>query len=299
MLINNTETCSANLQGKIYVLFVVLNAASGLLAVMGNAVVLFVVYRTRALRTVSNYFICSLAVADFLVGLVINPLYIALVSLGVWVSNHPLYQAENYLWVHSLTTTTFSLAAISVDQYIAVTKVFLYERAMTEKRCCLIIGSVWSFSAIFASTTFCIAPSETPKLWIACVIVTVGIPLSVMIYCYYYIFREAKSQLQKMTANATRQMSEVSKNKKAAMTVAIIFGLFVCLFTPNLVFSVFNLSAKSSCQNATLYQNWLWAIWLALSSSACNPWVYAIRCRDYREAFKKICHQAVNASQFL
>lgn len=51
---------------------------SGLAAVFGNAVVLWLFYRNESLRTMSNRFLASLSVADFLVGLVIDPVWIVI-----------------------------------------------------------------------------------------------------------------------------------------------------------------------------------------------------------------------------
>ena len=53
-------------------------ASSGLAAVIGNAVVLWLFYKSRSLRTISNTFLASLCVADFLAGLVVDPIYIAI-----------------------------------------------------------------------------------------------------------------------------------------------------------------------------------------------------------------------------
>ena len=50
---------------------------SGLVAVAGNAVVLFLFYKSESLRTISNRFLASLSVADLFVGLVMDPIWIA------------------------------------------------------------------------------------------------------------------------------------------------------------------------------------------------------------------------------
>lgn len=49
-----------------------------LLTVFGNVLVVMSVYRERSLRTVTNYFICSLAVADIMVAVMVMPLAIYL-----------------------------------------------------------------------------------------------------------------------------------------------------------------------------------------------------------------------------
>ena len=50
---------------------------SALAAVAGNAVVLFLFYKSESLRTISNRFLASLSVADLFVGLVMDPIWIA------------------------------------------------------------------------------------------------------------------------------------------------------------------------------------------------------------------------------
>ena len=291
---NYTANCTANLGGHAKVIFITLNAFSCCMATSGNTVVLLAVYKIRSLRTISNFFICSLATADLLVGLLINPLYIALVSLGVWVSDHPLYLAENYLWIHSLTVTTFSLAAVSVDRYIAITKLFRYKEILTKRRCAAIIISIWAFSLIIGSLVLFIDPEDGSKAWVTCQITTVGIPLVIMGYCYYHIYWAAKRQSCHIHANTvhiesnTTQLQKIAKNRKASITVAIVIGLFVVLFSPNFVFSIIEICASKPCKKLEAYRNWLWAIWLAFSSSVFNPWVYAIRIREFRKACRSI-----------
>ena len=211
---NYTANCTANLGGHAKVIFITLNAFSCCMATSGNTVVLLAVYKIRSLRTISNFFICSLATADLLVGLLINPLYIALVSLGVWVSDHPLYLAENYLWIHSLTVTTFSLAAVSVDRYIAITKLFRYKEILTKRRCAAIIISIWAFSLIIGSLVLFIDPEDGSKAWVTCQITTVGIPLVIMGYCYYHIYWAAKRQSCHIHANTVHIESNTTQLQK-------------------------------------------------------------------------------------
>lgn len=286
--------CTANMKGFEQLLFVVLNVLSSCLTIIGNAAVLFTVYSSQTLRTVSNFFICSLSIADFLVGALIKPLYITIVVLGVWVTNHPLYLAENYLWIQSLSATTFTLAAISVDRYLAVTKVFRYEEIMTERRCTIILISIWAFSFLFASKAFIIHPKDASKLWVASTVITVCIPLAIISYCYFYIFKAAQTQWRNTVCvtnpNITNQeeIQQSITNRKAAMYIAIIIGFFIILYTPNFVTSIIEICTEDHCRMLFVYRVWLWAIWLSFLSSACNPWIYAVRNRRFRKAFRRI-----------
>lgn len=283
--------CTANLQGFEQLLFVVLNVLSGCLTIFGNIAVLFTVYSSQSLQTVSNFLICSLSIADFLVGVVVNPLYIAIVILKVWVSSHVLYLAENYFWVQSLFVTTFSLAAISVDRYLAITKVFRYEAILTRRRCAVTIFSIWVVSFVFSSITLIIEPEDASKLWVTSNALTICIPFAVIGYSYFYIYQAAQRQSRSITDGSKTDREMIRQNiynRKAAVSVAIIIGLFLALYTPNFVVSIVEISFEEHCKKMFVYKVWLWINWTAFLSSASNPWVYTLRNRRFRKSLKII-----------
>lgn len=80
---------------------------SGLATVFGNAVVLWLFYRNESLRTMSNRFLASLSVADFLVGLVIDPVWIVIRCLIQPSDTHGImFYVIEMLWIHTTTATT-------------------------------------------------------------------------------------------------------------------------------------------------------------------------------------------------
>ena len=120
-----------------------------------------------------------------------------------------------------------------------------------------------------------------------------GVPLLVISYCYVYIFKATRAQGQGIrnsarSADDQKQARERAKNGKTALTIAIIIGLFVLLYTPSFVFSVLVLLVRDSCQEMLYYRSWIWGVSVAFISSAVNPWIYAIRMRGYRNAMKAI-----------
>ena len=54
----------------------VLNVSLMLLSISGNALVILAITKTPSIRSSSIIMMCSLALSDFLVGLVVQPLYI-------------------------------------------------------------------------------------------------------------------------------------------------------------------------------------------------------------------------------
>lgn len=77
---NSTVGSSTWDDGKIKVKeFIVLEVLVAIFAIIGNALVLVAFYKERRLRKKSNYYIISLACADFCVGIFGIPLAISLV----------------------------------------------------------------------------------------------------------------------------------------------------------------------------------------------------------------------------
>ena len=149
-----SSNCDPNLPFVETIVFCCLQAISGFSSLTGNLLVLLSNYQARRLRTMHNIFIASMASADFLVGLMMSPLYIAIAVLRVWVSDHVLYKMENFLWIQTLVATTFSLCAVSVDRYYAVTSAIHYRVVVTTSRCKIAVVIIWFLSCVLASLSF-------------------------------------------------------------------------------------------------------------------------------------------------
>ena len=297
----SSEECTAELDYITSIFLAVLHSISGFLSTVGNAVVLLSVYQTPTLHTVSNYYIASLAVGDFLVGAVISPLWVAKSVLNVWQNQHPLTVAAELMSTQTLITTTFNLAAVSLDRYLAITDAFYYVRVMTLRRCIIAVTLIWVFSFAFSCLRLIVTePVDLPKLWIAVAIVGYTLPFGVISYSYYHIYKAAKSQSRRIEAEA-RAVSVVSeagpsdsvssqtkRNRKAANTIGVIIGVYLLLAFPSMVITGIQLITTNDCLKIRIVRFWFWGALCSFSSSAVNPWIYAARNGDYREAFKRV-----------
>ena len=115
-------TIGASLEQTSRIILAFLNTSSGVLSVASNLLVLTAIYNYSPLRKVSSFFIASLAAADLLVGLLMNPINAALFIIKATEGNfyHPLIVAEHWLWVQTVVNSTFTLTAVSIERYIAV-----------------------------------------------------------------------------------------------------------------------------------------------------------------------------------
>ena len=296
------DQCSGELEYVTSIILAVLHSISGLMSVVGNLLVLVSVYQTPAFHTVSNYYIASLAVGDFLVGVIICPLWVTKSALNIWHNDHPLTVAAELMSVQTLITTTFNLAAVSLDRFIAITNAYYYLQAMTVFRCSLSIGIIWVFSIAFGCIRLIVTdPIDLPKLWIAVAIVGYTLPFAVISYSYYYIYKAANHQSRRIEAEArsvsvvsepgtsgASLSSETKRNRKAANTIGIIIGIYLLLAFPSMVIVGIQLITTNNCLKIRIIRFWFWGALFSFSSSAVNPWIYAARNRDYRQAFKRV-----------
>ena len=264
---------------------------SGLAAVIGNAAVLWLFYKNESLRTISNRFLASLCVADFLVGLVIDPIWIAIRSSTQPQRTHILKQVINLLWIHTTAATVFNLCCVSVDRFIAIRFPFRYQDIITKKRCYVVIIMVWLISLLLPSLVMIV---DVENLWLSSTVLTLCIPIVLVTLCYVWIFKTARKQ-----ATAIRQVNQpaanpdeptrVIENYKAIKTIGFVLGAFLASWMPSLVASVVHYFAASNpCVDHKLYTVvWPWIEAITLTSSAINPWIYYFRNSKFREALRR------------
>lgn len=97
-----------------------------LLAIIGNAMVIYVFRVERKLRRRTNYYIVSLAIADLFVGLLGIPAAI-LAAVGLPTNLHACLFTISLLVV-LCTISIFCLVAVSVDRYWAILHPMAYSR---------------------------------------------------------------------------------------------------------------------------------------------------------------------------
>lgn len=131
---------------------VVLLSVVIVIVVIGNTLVIASVITTRRLRTVTNCFIMSLAVADWLVGIFVMPPAVAYLIMGAWELGWVLCDIWVSLDILLCTASILSLCAISVDRYLAVTQPLKYSRNRRSKRLAFwMIMVVWVSSALITA----------------------------------------------------------------------------------------------------------------------------------------------------
>ncbi|XP_028030977.1 opsin, ultraviolet-sensitive-like [Bombyx mandarina] len=279
----------------------------------GNALVMFMYFRCRSLRTPGNILVANLALSDFMM-LAKTPIFIfnsfnlgpALGKTGCVI----------YGFVGGLTGTTSIaiLTAISLDRYWAVVRPLEPLRALTAIRARLMAIAAWIYATLFAiipaldigygryvpegfltSCSFDYLTEELPPRYFIFVFFCAAwlAPFCTISYCYISIFRvvvcsrniTTKNQEQRLS---TRHVKERTKRKaeiKLAFLVIVVIALFFISWTPYAIVALLGIFGKKDLIKP------LTSMIPALfcKTAACiNPFIYIITHPKFRKEFKRM-----------
>ncbi|XP_036003313.1 adenosine receptor A1-like [Fundulus heteroclitus] len=273
-----------------------------LLSTLGNLLVCAAVALNRKLRTVTNYFLVSLAVADVCVGAIAIPCAI-LTDAGL--PRHNLYLCVLMLSVLIMFTQSsiFSLLAVAVERYVAIFMPFRYRALMTPRNAVLVILATWLLAFLIglvplmgwrktAPAAYCFFVLVVDMTYMvyfnffACVLA----PLVVMFLIYAQIFAAVKRQARRTGAERRGRAgggaaASMRREVKTATSLFLVLFLFTVCWVPLHVINCFLLLCPRCPVPLELL---LAAIILSHANSAVNPFLYAYTMTPFRDTFKAI-----------
>ena len=184
-----------------------------IVTVVGNILVILAVAKERYLRTVTNYFIVSLALADLIIGAVVMPFSISLeVTSNIWLFGTDWCDVWHSFDVLASTASILNLSVIALDRYWAITDPIAYPSKMTTGRTLVLTALVWicsaaiSFPAILWWRTVTPHPPEKDTCFftddagylIFSSIVSFYVPVIVILFAYYKIYLAASEQTRSL-----------------------------------------------------------------------------------------------------
>ncbi|XP_045511384.1 trissin receptor-like [Colias croceus] len=120
----------------------------------GNLLVILVVTLSRRLRSITNFFLANLAVADLCVGVFCVFQNLTIYLIPSWVFGD--FLCKMYQFVHSLsyTASIFILVVICTERYFAIIHPITCKQILTSTRLRLVILGVWITSAAYSAPKF-------------------------------------------------------------------------------------------------------------------------------------------------
>ena len=111
------------------------------LAIFGNAFVMYLIITRARLRVTTNWFVLSLALADLCVGLTYFPLlFISSFFQELRIDHTGLWFKLSHTFLYS---SSANLCALTVDRFLTITMPLRYTVFMTRKRLVIFLFSAW------------------------------------------------------------------------------------------------------------------------------------------------------------
>lgn len=262
----------------------VLNVPLIVIAILGNTLVLSAIMRTPSLRSPSVMLLCSLAVSDFLVGLLVQPVYFAYLQ----TEKAFLYQPLTVMAFSACGVSLYTITAISVDRFLALHYHMRYPDLITTHRAMKTIAILWIIC--FLQSLFSLWKMS---LYFTSLVVNILICILISTACYIRIFRivrqhqfQIHSQKKTLESLNTENLQNMQRKKLYAINTFIYYIVMIMCYVPAFIgMSIVIISPKSWTRT------WMIAETVAFMNSSINPILYCWRHRELRAAVVKTAKQ--------
>ncbi|XP_078366077.1 adenosine receptor A2a-like [Oculina patagonica] len=268
----------------------------------GNGFVVFLVAKNRRLDSSDKWFVLSLAVADFGVGVVVFPSSYFCSKHSV-ACNLRVYIAFFWFFLHSSVT---NLCVLTWDRYNAIVHPLRYNNSMTVRRPRIVIFIAWLIP-LTISLSLLVGMYATDSDTALKVLRLTGVSAFDIISCvllFYAVVRilvvaraqsmhqEVVIELQFQSNNSSTEANNSRRHRKrniAPFIIALVVFFLGCYIVVNCLV----LCLTFSCQ-VTHAAGQILTLLLVLNS-AVNPFVYAFLKKDINRQIKKlICRDNVS-----
>ncbi|CAF3285528.1 unnamed protein product [Rotaria socialis] len=296
-----------------------------LLAVVGNSSIIYIVLRNRRMHSVTNYFICNLALADCLVACFAIPFQFQAAALQKWVLPHFLCKLAPFVQILSVDVSIYTLVVVSIDRY----HVMLHplKPKLSTKSACIIFIIIWLIalassipSLLFYNVYFiddfgyqCLPNTYEQQqkdnnstansyhintIYIVYNIYSQYIIPFIIISCAY--FRIAAHLYFSKPVGQTKHQEVIARNRRKVLKMLfLVVALFLICWFPLQLYNFLNVYKPEINDFKHIVVLWLCANWLAMSNSCHNPFIYGFCSVKFNREFRKLfsCLPCIDATQ--
>ncbi|XP_072030051.1 G-protein coupled receptor 54-like [Amphiura filiformis] len=282
-----------------------------LIGLVGNSIVVFVIFYQGQLKTVTNYYIVNLAITDLAFLIACAPFTAALYATKDWMFGRFMCKFVFYLQQVTAQSTCITLTAMSVDRYHAIVHPLKSLKTRTRHIAVMASCCIWTFSAllsipvaVFFDVTedeicqtqvfFCTEmwPEKVNNILKQCYLVystmvVYIIPLSIITVCYAVVLRrlwKSVSPTEESIHAPAHIRIEIQKRKVTRMVLAVILAFAICWLPLHAMnfWIRFDPCFASYHTNDAVLAFYAFAQGLAYFNSCVNPFVYAFMGGNFR-----------------
>lgn len=289
----------------IFILIPIVYGCNFVIGIVGNSMVVAVIYCYMKLKTVANIFVLNLALSD-LTFLITLPMWVTFTATGYhWPFGAFLCKASAGLVIFNLYTSIFFLTALSIDRYLAIVHPVRSRRYRTVVYARITCVVIWLFAFVLSlptaltrdvynisnsNNTLCGILHAKNGTRLKEILLAIGllksllgflIPFIVIITCYCLIGRAL------LGARHIQKTSHSRDDEVLCMLAAAVLAFFLC-WTPHQVFHLMDLithlTQEENCPILEIIDTAMpFTICIAYFNSCVNPIVYGFVGHNFRK----------------
>ncbi|TRY91163.1 hypothetical protein DNTS_006094 [Danionella cerebrum] len=273
-----------------------------LLGLVGNTLVIYMIIWYRNMRTVTNFFIANLALADLMMDTVCLPFTLVYTLLDEWKFGAVMCHMVPYGQALSVHVSILTLTVIALERYRCI--VFHLGQRLKRSTSFIIIGLTWTFAAILAGPLAIFREyrhEEIPYIdlriavcsekWpngsnrdaviysLSMLLLQYVVPLAIISYAYVCIWIKLKNHISPCNRN-----DGIVRRKKTTKMLALVVVVFAVCWLP---FHMFQLASDLDLILKFKEYKLIYTLFhiAAMCSTFVNPLLYGWMNQNYRNGF--------------
>ena len=271
-----------------YIVNVIFNVLLCFTTILLNSITIHAMRKTSSLPKPLKVLLLGLAVSDLSVGLLVQPLYIALLAMGLEQTNRTTFN-NTYFVLFIIATilayaSFFGVLALTFDRFLAIYPHLRYLEFVTYKRAVAVVISITMLSLFISSFPFWISIRDTLKIY-SSIEITPCIIITTIVYCKIYLtVRRHRNQIQSLQQDEGQNreiMANVARLVKLAVGKFYVYLVFLVCYMPrvSLTIALHIFGTDTLLSHIMFYSYTMW-----LLNSSLNPLIYCWKMRDIRRA---------------
>uniref|UniRef100_A0A4W4FAQ8 Thyrotropin-releasing hormone receptor n=1 Tax=Electrophorus electricus TaxID=8005 RepID=A0A4W4FAQ8_ELEEL len=280
--------------------------------IVGNIMVVLVVLTTQHMRTPTNCYLMSLAVADLTVLVAAGLPNISESLLATWVYGKTGCLGITYLQYLGINVSSCSITAFTVERYIAICHPMRAQTMCTISRAKRIIAGVWAFTCVYCTVWLFLVDIQIDRhgraqcgyrvsrdLYLPIYLIDFAVfyvlPLLLAVVLYALIARilylsPLPQPAESGVVTPIGRLWGSDENFRVTKMLAVVVILFALLWMPYRTLVLINSFVSTPYLDAWFL---LFCRTCIYANSAINPVVYNLMSQKFRSAFRGLysCQQ--------
>nr|XP_006000357.1 PREDICTED: prolactin-releasing peptide receptor-like [Latimeria chalumnae] len=278
-----------------------------LIGIFGNYLLLYVICKTKKMHNVTNFFIGNLAFSDMLMCATCVPFTLAYAfNPRGWIFGKFMCYFVFLIQPVTVYVSVFTLTAIAVDRYYAT--VHPLKKRISISICVYVLAGIWLLSCILVTPaithTYHVEFQEEgfticEEFWMgkekehlayaySTLIITYILPLSAISLSYIFISVKLKNRVVPGHPTQSQTESDRIRKRKIFRLIVLVVAAFGICWLPIHVFNIIRDIDINLINKHYFLLIQLLCHWFAMSSSCCNPFLYAWLHDRFRGELKKM-----------